>query len=191
MRNKRTSIATSFSWVRLSLASPRSMLAASTLTSDMSFTMTAHRSPWRFVRMWCSSVVLPEPKKPDKIVTGSRTSSCAAPGSSFATAGVVVAAAAAAMVFLRYAHTAQAMRSPPHSQCVHHRTPRQPTTQPRCVIYASPMTSAAGGVGDFRGFGGECRPEITPTSLLTLEQLWQFVVITTACQSRPKQLRRA
>ena len=47
--------------------------AASMLSSAMSLTITAKRKPSRFLRMCLSSVVLPEPKKPDSSVTGSRS----------------------------------------------------------------------------------------------------------------------
>jgi hypothetical protein len=47
--------------------------AASMLTSLMSLTMTATRRPSRLLRRWLSRVVLPEPRKPDRTVTGRRS----------------------------------------------------------------------------------------------------------------------
>ena len=52
-------------------ASPLRTRSASMLTSDMSLTMTATFFPSRLRRMWLSSVVFPDPRKPDRTVTGS------------------------------------------------------------------------------------------------------------------------
>jgi hypothetical protein len=64
-------ISTIFSSVRESLASPLLTSWASTLTSLMSFTITATLRPSRLRRMWLSSVVFPAPRKPESTVTGS------------------------------------------------------------------------------------------------------------------------
>ena len=45
--------------------------SASMFTSDMSLTMMAIRIPSRLRSAWLRSVVLPEPRKPDRTVTGS------------------------------------------------------------------------------------------------------------------------
>ena len=47
-----------------------------TFNAPMSLTINAHRRPWSFdLRMLDNSVVLPEPRKPESSVTGSRLSS--------------------------------------------------------------------------------------------------------------------
>src|ERR1044072_1814346 len=66
-------ISTRRSSVRERAASPSRTSAASMFTSLMSLTMTATRSPSRLLRRWLRSVVLPDPRKPDRTVTGSWT----------------------------------------------------------------------------------------------------------------------
>ena len=51
---------------------PRRTSSASTLTLAMSFTISAIRQPSLLWSRWWSSVVLPEPRKPESTVTGSR-----------------------------------------------------------------------------------------------------------------------
>mmetsp|Transcript_27539 Transcript_27539/g.68459 ORF Transcript_27539/g.68459 Transcript_27539/m.68459 type:complete len:202 (-) Transcript_27539:17-622(-) len=48
--------------------------ASSTPTSPNSFSITAIFLPWFAVRMWLRRVVLPAPRKPVRIVTGTRSS---------------------------------------------------------------------------------------------------------------------
>ena len=64
-------ISTSFSSVCENAASPRRKVSASIFTSLMSLTMTATLRPSRFFRTWLSRVVLPAPRKPERMVTGS------------------------------------------------------------------------------------------------------------------------
>src|SRR5262245_61096836 len=47
-----------------------SMISLSTPTSPNSFSITAMRLPWSSLRMRLSSVVLPAPRKPVRMVTG-------------------------------------------------------------------------------------------------------------------------
>ena len=49
-------------------------------TSDMSLTMTAMRSPSRLRSAWLSSVVFPDPRKPESTVTGRRSVAVMAEG---------------------------------------------------------------------------------------------------------------
>src|SRR5256885_1844632 len=59
------------------------MISLSTPTSPNSFSITAMRWPWSSLRMRLSSVVLPAPRKPVRIVTGTMLFSCIdAPGES-------------------------------------------------------------------------------------------------------------
>ena len=51
---------------------PAAMSSASTLTSGKSLTMTASLRPPRLASKWLSSVVFPEPRNPDRTVTGVR-----------------------------------------------------------------------------------------------------------------------
>ena len=51
---------------------------SSTPTSPNSFSMIAIFLPWLAVKMWLSSVVLPEPRKPVSTVTGTLASDSAA-----------------------------------------------------------------------------------------------------------------
>src|SRR5207302_1355370 len=53
-----------------------SMIALSIPTSPNSFSITAMRWPWSSLRMRLSSVVLPLPRKPVRIVTGTMSASC-------------------------------------------------------------------------------------------------------------------
>src|SRR6185503_12917379 len=53
-----------------------SMIALSTPTSPNSFSITAMRWPWSSLRIRFSSVVLPAPRKPVRIVTGTMLSCC-------------------------------------------------------------------------------------------------------------------
>ena len=55
-------------------SSASSTSASSTPTSPNSFSITAIRRPCRSVRMRLSKVVLPEPRKPVRTVTGTRSS---------------------------------------------------------------------------------------------------------------------
>src|SRR5207302_6617907 len=53
-----------------------SMIALSIPTSPNSFSIPAMRWPWSSLRMRLSSVVLPLPRKPVRIVTGTMSASC-------------------------------------------------------------------------------------------------------------------
>ena len=66
-------ISTSSSSTRSRRASPCLTSSASMLISLMSLTMTATRRPSRLRRTWLSSVVFPEPRKPESTVTGRRS----------------------------------------------------------------------------------------------------------------------
>src|SRR5438552_2636408 len=57
-------------------SSPFSMRSLSTPTSPNSFSITAMRWPWSSLRMRLSSVVLPLPRKPVRMVTGTMFCSC-------------------------------------------------------------------------------------------------------------------
>jgi len=56
--------------ISMIFSSPPSTSALSMGISPNSFSMTAMRCPWLAVRMWFTSVVLPEPRKAVSTVTG-------------------------------------------------------------------------------------------------------------------------